>query len=114
MNFYVQTQTSPSNLLDQGHMCRHNNIISTTFWTKVLSGSGGSLVIICECGAAEYFHVANTSSLLRLCRISEDTSNCELHVAWEYAGWWISAMGEMGDVIRQEWCWQPLMGGAGI
>ena len=29
-------------------------------------------------------------------------------------GGMISAMGEMGDVIREEWCWQPLMGGAGI
>ena len=113
MTFYVQTQTSPSNLLDQGHVSTQQHY-QHNVCTKVLSGSGGSLVIICECEAAEYFHVANTSSLLRLCRISEDTSNCKLHVAWEYAGWWISAMGEMGDVIREEWCWQPLMGGAGI
>ena len=46
-----------------------------------------------------YFNVANKSSLLRLCRISEDTSNCKLHVAWEYAGW------DVISAVRGEMWW---------
>ena len=79
--------------LDRGQLQvsgQDNNIINSTQpWTsfELKCWISGYHLGLWECEEAVYFNVANKSSLLRLCRISEDTSNCKLHVAWEYAGW---------------------------